>query len=1203
MSRKHNLGCCSIFADSKYVKNVILLLLLACVGRVYAEQVYASPDVQHCQKDTKDYQKDTIKNWFYEKCDSAINFAGSYFNSSNVAEGSGYGRSNDNSIRYLQHMCDENDLYGKLEEFKEKPVFEVLAIVYVSILLEVDNLDQDIIKTGLVSPDWLISFSDITQEIKKRVGIFLSESTKTKFELLTKEGKMAVEEEFQARGKQCSSKLQTLLQCQVNTYKANSLINAKLNEQVNLLISKARNNTNFSPKQALDESLKMREILLTPYLVPAISNESSVPQFPVLEALVNWSMHNADSNISKLLDDSKRWCEQNSIIAKENQENEIRKNDQIFFCYLNNNSKTEWYEGNKYYSGLKTRELTAELLDSAIIKNVIHEFTTVEQLVAACKEGEDGLNTMHNKREEQERLSPEKRAQNKKEQKKGEFSQADMDEYLQQGVAANIKDSLFGKMASGIFYVFNAIKSNFVTTPTKQEKSRKVVVDWIKFVQKNALNVKGCAQHKSIKLVMSELTALDKERCGNLTIVDALTALVKQRFDTRTKGEAFTLLTGLECESNEKQETCYSDSVTPCNEPTNTDNNTNVYKNKKYGVGISESDNVLHEPDFEQQSCNADTSADQCDDPYLHQDWCCIKVEDDEKSDDDSCSKDRMCYFGSGNGLGSMVGKFVAIALPIFIIANAIPSSYSAPVPSAMSIYNVSDIIDITSAEDLSMIGNTPMYPSSGNYQFMNSFDASNFTKPIGHFSGNINGNNNTIYNLPVCLMYTLEDAGTVQNLTISNANIASQECYSVVAKVMKDNALVRLVDIKSGYFYVQDVSNAINSKAIYIGTVAEKMAGSSRIEQITIIDSKIDCYLSANVKYGTYFTVGGVVGVMVGDAELRDIVVMNTSVYSGGEKVDYAVRIGGAVGYMEGAATIGNVVFIDTHVRADQMITYLGGTVGYLATYDGSICNIVSISTDITSRHSSVQRIAWVAGVVGLGAVEMHHNLVINGTIKVGAASSDAIGIGAAIGGWFSFAGASSVLLKATDNIIINSKIEVIGIPYRSNSIGICTGSSDYIINKNCLMAKNIDFSVSHNGNNMLYSYKKVSNLTGQCLLVRLSFIDGECNVDNDEFSVFQKSIKTINLFKAFTDAARIYPVEGSTTKIIIAVSGSAATIVGAIIAGGYCYSKRYNCSLSCCSSVITEVDNIDELIGKMPLTSMKNEADAKERDQMLVP
>ncbi|MDP0588537.1 MAG: hypothetical protein QS748_04835 [Candidatus Endonucleobacter bathymodioli] len=59
MSRKHKLGCFSILADSKYVKNVILLLLLACVGRVDAEQAYTSPDVQYCQKDTKDYHKDT----------------------------------------------------------------------------------------------------------------------------------------------------------------------------------------------------------------------------------------------------------------------------------------------------------------------------------------------------------------------------------------------------------------------------------------------------------------------------------------------------------------------------------------------------------------------------------------------------------------------------------------------------------------------------------------------------------------------------------------------------------------------------------------------------------------------------------------------------------------------------------------------------------------------------------------------------------------------------------------------------------------------------------------------------------------------------------------------------------------------------------------------------------------------------------------
>ncbi|MDP0589594.1 MAG: hypothetical protein QS748_10555 [Candidatus Endonucleobacter bathymodioli] len=393
---------------------------------------------------------------------------------------------------------------------------------------------------------------------------------------------------------------------------------------------KNRNKAGLFNEAVSPQPCSLLNILLTPYTAPAISDTPPMAQFPVLEALVNWSMHNADSNISKLLDDSKRWCEQDPAIAKESQENEIRKNDQIFFCYLHTNLKTEWYEGSKYYLGLKTRELTANLLDNAIIKNVICEFTTVEQLVAACKYGKNDLNAMHNKREQQERLSPEKRAQNKKEQQKGEFSQADMDEYLQEGMAENIKDSLFGKMAVGISHVFNAIKSNFITTPTKQEKSRKVVVDWIKLVQKNHLKIKDGAQNESIELVMTTLEALDEQYVGgSLTIADALATLVKQRLDTKTKGEAFTLLTGLECKSNEQQETCYSDPVTPCNKSTHKDINNNVYENQKYGMGVAKIDNVLHEPDFEQQSRNTDTSADQCDDHYLHQDWLSIETEDD----------------------------------------------------------------------------------------------------------------------------------------------------------------------------------------------------------------------------------------------------------------------------------------------------------------------------------------------------------------------------------------------------------------------------------------------------------------------------------------------------------------------------------------------------------------------------------------------
>jgi len=792
-----------------------------------------------------------------------------------------------------------------------------------------------------------------------------------------------------------------------------------------------------------------------------------------------------------------------------------------------------------------------------------------------------------------------------------------MDEYLQQGVAANIKDSLFGKMASGISYVFNAIKSNFVTVPTKQEESKKVVVDLVKLVQNNALKVKGCAQHKSIELVMNELEALDKQCCGgNLTIADALTALVKRRCNNETKGVAFTLLTGLQCDLNEQQETCYSDPVTPCNEYTNQEDN-HIYENTKYGLRVVESDHVLHTPDFEQQICNTDTSSEQCEDHYLHKDWDCITVEDDEESGEDECSKGRMFYFGPGKVFGSVFGKLIALALPIFIIANVIPGSYSATASSRMGMSNITmgmsnvvGMINIHNAAEFSMIGRDSQYPANSNYQLMNSFDAINFTQSIGFFSGNINGNNNTIYNLPTCLINSLEGNGTVENLTLSNANISSQECNSVVAKVIKDNALVRLVDIKSGYLYVKDEKSArhehmtsTSSRIRFMGTVAEEMAGSSRIEQVTIIDVKIDCNLNADIKYSglvNSFIGGGVVGEILHDSVMRDIVVMNVSINSAGSEVVYKVMIGGAAGYMEGATTIDNVVFIDTNIISGQAFTYLGGVVGCFGPYDGSISNIVSINTHLSSYESNVQRIAWGAGMVGLASVDMHHNLIINGAIKVETATCKSISIGAIIGEGFSVPGRSSArFFQSNDNIIINSNIELIGIvdPSHRKAIGMCTGSSDYFLKNNCLMANNVDFSVTSIGSKLSYSYKKTSNLVGQCWWGRLSFISGKCNVDSSEFMAFKQRIRAINVYKAFTDTPYSVSVSvvGPVTVGVVSV--------GAIIAGGCYCRKRFNSSLKRLNSHYYVANKLDAeavpgIIEDMSLISTRNEEDTQDSD-----
>ncbi|MDP0588534.1 MAG: hypothetical protein QS748_04820 [Candidatus Endonucleobacter bathymodioli] len=60
--------------------------------------------------------------------------------------------------------------------------------------------------------------------------------------------------------------------------------------------------------------------------------------------------------------------------------------------------------------------------------------------------------------------------------------------------------------------------------------------------------------------------------------------------------------------------------------------------------------------------------------------------------------------------------------------------------------------------------------------------------------------------------------------------------------------------------------------------------------------------------------------------------------------------------------------------------------------------------------------------------------------------------------------------------------------------------------------------------------SIKKTSSSAGQCSWVRLSFINGVCDIDNGDFSDFKRCARTINLFKAFTDVAMVDPSTSST-------------------------------------------------------------------------
>ena len=67
-----------------------------------------------------------------------------------------------------------------------------------------------------------------------------------------------------------------------------------------------------------------------------------------------------------------------------------------------------------------------------------------------------------------------------------------------------------------------------------------------------------------------------------------------------------------------------------------------------------------------------------------------------------------------------------------------------------------SDVINISTIDDLNSIGRKPDFPFNGHYQQTNDIDASNFTESIPIFSGSYNGGCHAIDNLPIVCLITL---------------------------------------------------------------------------------------------------------------------------------------------------------------------------------------------------------------------------------------------------------------------------------------------------------------------------------------------------------------------------------------------------------------------------------------------------------------
>ncbi|MDP0560901.1 MAG: hypothetical protein QS721_00650 [Candidatus Endonucleobacter sp. (ex Gigantidas childressi)] len=1064
----------------KHVKSVFLLLILACGCSVTSAQNYTSPAEQLHQQGAEQPVK---KSWTNSQVGREESLAERCFSGSNLLGGAEYSKSHDNSISCLQHVLDDNDLSVTLEAFKGKNVFEVLAMVYVSILLEVGELEQDIINAGLESPSWIIGFSGITQEIKNRACCRLPKSTKTTFTQLTKEEQMFVAEVFNSRAKQCFYKLHTLWQDKVKTSNASPLICAKLDEQVSSLMLRAQNDTHFLNEVVLKQMRNLVDVLSTHYVVATTSNTPSEIQYPVLEALVNWGARNSDSLISKLLDDSKRWVTQDyHLTAAENKTNGISAEEKVFFSYLHYNSKdvTEvWHGANESLRDCEAREIANTLLASDVIKNLSDQFKTVQQLNVIYQSGFVALDAMHSNLEQQESLNPEGQAKTKKDKQNESFGQEDWDEYLKEGLKKNMKDSLLGKVASGINYVFNVVKNGFTAPPTKQEQSKKIMTAWVNMVQKNALHLTDSSDNKGIQLVMAELIKIDSlHKEGDITIKDALITLVAQDCTSSDKEQAFTLLTGLQRKADIRQKTyCYQPLVTAAS-----DKNANdcelQYEQADQPIDIPASGNDFAKHNsaeekhrdwlsmptndymLQKSKSQSDVAYNEADGNYesdgtnttksspLHVDWCFINIDYEEKNEEQARGQRNTVWIGSSYN-SSFYNRLLMGAVVGLCVLAVVDSATAASSPQAEAFFqnhtqtesflhnttqidsstiraSASNVIGISNVAELNLIGNHADYPSNGRYKLTASFNVKKFNKPIPEFTGDFNGNNETLDELPCCLIDALSGKGIVQNINFNNVDTRNAKCDPAVAKTMTDESIVRFIKIANSQFegvgsYFKEDSGDFEGNAI--GMVSNVMRGASSFDNVMIANSTLNGL--SGVKY-----VGGVVGGVYNiGSEFFKVMIVNVNITVSGSGSD----LGGIAGKMR-SVRIKEVYIGNTSVKGNDQDSFVGGVAG--DSYKGSIQNVTVIDSIISGDRaggvagsSTNDKVStchvirtevkgrFVGGVIGSGkSSEMKNATVANSTII---AHTDSPSVGGGIG--------YARSITAVDLTVIDTVIDVV--------------------------------------------------------------------------------------------------------------------------------------------------------------------------------
>ncbi|MCI5773652.1 MAG: dockerin type I domain-containing protein, partial [Erysipelotrichaceae bacterium] len=174
-------------------------------------------------------------------------------------------------------------------------------------------------------------------------------------------------------------------------------------------------------------------------------------------------------------------------------------------------------------------------------------------------------------------------------------------------------------------------------------------------------------------------------------------------------------------------------------------------------------------------------------------------------------------------------------------------------------------------------------YDLDGQFVLEQDLDASMISKDgtaiKGIFTGSIDGNGHTIYNLPTTMFERLSGA-KISNLILKQASVTGQN-NAILAKNIENKTIVEKVYI---------VDSTLHSTTNMVGTFAGALNNSTITESAAI-----------NINVKASHTIGGLVGQTNGTTVIKDSYV--TGKLQGTIKHDLGSRVGGIVGWHSGNA------------------------------------------------------------------------------------------------------------------------------------------------------------------------------------------------------------------------------------------------------------------------------------------------------------